>query len=365
MKKSALLAGMALAAGLGYLLAWPIDLDPIAWQAPAYAPSAWSPTVAFEAARRIAIMDGAGPEDVDVDPAGRVYAGLEDGRIVRWGSLEAAPVTVADTGGRPLGLHWDSQGRLLIADSDKGLLRMTPEGQIETLATECGGTELVFTDDLETLQDGTVYFSDASVRYRREDWKRDLLESRPHGRLCRWREGMAEAEQVLDGLHFANGIAIDPDERFVLVNETSRYRVIRLWLGGEREGQHEVLIDNLPGFPDGVSTGTRGVFWIAIASPRNPLIDRLAPQPFFRRVIQRLPSFLHPAPEKTSRAIGIDARGRVVHDLWDPTGEKIAMVTSVQERNGNLYFGSLTDGAFAVLPAPQAIEAAPDTTPTR
>src|SRR5690606_16286823 len=49
------------------------------------------------------------PEDVDQDAEGRVYGGLEDGRIIRLndGQLE----TFADTGGRPLGLHFRSEER--------------------------------------------------------------------------------------------------------------------------------------------------------------------------------------------------------------------------------------------------------------
>ena len=62
-----------------------------------------------------------GPEDVDVDSEGRVYAGLADGRIVRVlkdGTVE----DFANTGGRPLGMEFDSGGRLIVADAWKGLL---------------------------------------------------------------------------------------------------------------------------------------------------------------------------------------------------------------------------------------------------
>ncbi|UCF47788.1 MAG: hypothetical protein JSU89_11535 [Myxococcales bacterium] len=52
------------------------------------------------------------------------------------------------------------------------------------------------------------------------------------------------------------------------------------------------------------------------------------------------------------RAIGIDRDGKVVHDLFDPKGERISVVTSVQERAGHLYLGSFADHAWARIPLP-------------
>lgn len=53
-------------------------------------------------------------------------------------------------------------------------------------------------------------------------------------------------------------------EDFVLVNETYRYRIVRYWLKGPKAGTHEVFIDNLPGFPDNISSNRKGTFWLAL-----------------------------------------------------------------------------------------------------
>ena len=50
--------------------------------------------------------------------------------------------------------------------------------------------------------------------------------------------------------------------------------------------------------------------------------------------------------------MAIDAQGEVLHDLYDPVGERIHVVTSVQERDGRLYLGSLVDTAWAWVDAP-------------
>jgi len=342
-------AGLSAAALAGYLLAWPVPIEPAAWTPP--------PAPEWAANERLAAAEvlGAGlpgPEDVAVDDEGRLYAGLLDGRIVRLPAGGGEPETLADTGGRPLGLALAADGDLLIADAERGLLALGPDGELETLATGAGGVPFAFTDDVDVAADGTVYFSDASHRFGVAEFELDLLEHRLNGRLLAWDPGRREARVVLDDLQFANGVAVDPGQRFVLVVETGKYRVARLWLEGPRRGERDVLIDNLPGFPDGISAGSGGVFWLALASPRDALLDATLPHPFARRVIARLPKLLQPAPRRHAWVLGVDAEGRVVHDLQHAAPDSFSPVTSVEERDGRLYLGSLSYPGFARAPAP-------------
>ena len=138
----------------------------------------------------------------------------------------------------------------------------------------------------------------------------------------------------------------------MLVNETTRYRVLRHWLNGPRRGTSDVLIDNLPGFPDGISSNGAGLYWLALVSPRNPLLDKLAPNPFMRKVITRLPELLQPAPERYAFVLGLDADGRIVHNLQNPSGQPFAIITSVEQVGTVLYLGSLEEPALARIAAP-------------
>lgn len=61
-------------------------------------------------------------------------------------------------------------------------------------------------------------------------------------------------------LGFANGVAFGPDEAYLLINETMRYRITRSWLSGEKSGQTDIFIENLPGFPDNLSYNDEGLF---------------------------------------------------------------------------------------------------------
>ncbi|CAB1077990.1 Strictosidine synthase precursor [Olavius algarvensis Delta 1 endosymbiont] len=115
-----------------------------------------------------------------------------------------------------------------------------------------------------------------------------------HGRLIVFDPVERTALTLLDGLNFANGVAVSHDQRYVLVNETGGYRIIRYWITGRKEGQSETFIGALPSFPDNISTGQSGRYWVALVSPRNPLLDKLSDQPFMRQVVQCLPAFLRP-----------------------------------------------------------------------
>ena len=351
MKRAFAVVGVAVAVLALYLVLWPVPIDPIPWEPPVYDPSAWKPTGTVADAERI-VVGGKGPEDLEVDAEDRIYAGLEDGSILMLDPSGKPLRDFANTGGRPLGMHWGKDGRLLVADAIRGLVAIDALGKVAVLTTTCADTKLGFTDDLDVAADGTVYFTDASVKYGVKHWKLDIMESRPNGRLCTWDPKTYQTKQVLGEMYFANGVAIDPEQQFVLVNETSRYRVRKVWIAGDKAGQNEMLIENLPGFPDNISTGTKGVFWIAIGSPRNAPLDAMAGAPFLRKVTMRLPEALQPQPEKTARAIGVDEDGKVVADLFDPNGEKVFLVTAVVERKGQLYFGSLQDVAFARKPVP-------------
>ena len=71
---------------------------------------------------------GPAPEDVVIDADGSVWTGCADGKIARIDGETGSNEVVGDTGGRPLGLAVARDGKLLVCDSHRGLLRgyLTP-----------------------------------------------------------------------------------------------------------------------------------------------------------------------------------------------------------------------------------------------
>jgi hypothetical protein len=247
----------------------------------------------------------------------------------------------ADTKGRPLGLKFDSSQNLIVADSVKGLLSIDPKAQINVLTTVADGIPFRITNDLDIATDGTIYFTDASSRFPLTNYKADILEHQSTGRLLAFDPKTKTTRLVLGGLSFANGVAISPDQSFVLVNETSKYRVHKVWLHGAQAGKSAIFIDNLPGFPDGISSNGKDKFWLALVTPRDDLLDKLLPYPFLRKAIWRLPPFLRPAPKRYSFVLGLDPNGRVVDNLQNFFPDCYAQIANVVENDGYLYFGSI------------------------
>ena len=340
---------------LFYLLVWPVEIDPVAWDAP-IAPAMESSFAKNNFLKNVEILglnDGIGPEDVAIDDNGNMYAGYDDGRIIKYDKTGNRIGVFVETFGRPLGMRFDLDGNLIIADAVRGLIKVDMQGTLTVLATESDGIPLKFTDDLDIANDGKIYFSDASTRYGIGEDRFDLMEHRPNGRLVVYDPETNKTTTLLDNLYFANGVAMSPDGTFVLFNETYMYRVQKYWIKGEKAGTSEIVIDNLPGFPDNISSNGKGIYWIALFTVRNLLVDNTADKPFIRKMIVRMPELMQPQPEPYGFVLGIDSDGNIIYNLQDPSQDAYSPITSVKEKNGILYFGSLTYPGFARIKAPK------------
>lgn len=296
-------------------------------------------------------VPGPGAEDVLVGPDGRVWTGTADGAIHVLDPDEGTVSTLTATGGRPLGLEWLPDGRLLVCDAHRGLLAVDPgEGTVETLVHDVDGEPLVFTNNAAVEADGTVWFTDSSRRWGVEDWKNDLIEHTCSGRLLR-RDPDGRVQVVVDGLAFANGVALSPSGDAVLVAETATRRIRRVPVSGV--GAVTTWVDDLPGHPDNIALGSDGLVWVTVASPTDRTLTLLQRSPRrVRGLARRLPESLKPSPRRTARVLALDERARVVHDLaFDASRWHLA--TGVREHEGRVWLGSLEEPAIAVGEVPQ------------
>ena len=348
------LLGLPIVILIAYLLFWPVSIEPQAWSAPRSKGYQGDFLVnhglaSFEKLH----LDGLhGPEAIAQDSQGNVYASTHEGWIVRWTQGQLNAQKWLKVGGRPLGLAFDVDGNLWVANAYFGLMRVTPEGLITTPVTSVNGVPVRYADDVAIAPNGTVYFSDASTKFSAQDEGTleasllDLMEHGRYGRVIEYDPVTQKSREVVSELSFANGVAIDPKGSYLLTVETGEYRVIKYWLSGSKAGTKQVIIDNLPGFPDNIHLGNDGRYWLGLTGPRVDIVDVLSDQPFLRKVIQRLPEFMRPNVAPYGMVIAIDGQGRVLSNLQDPSGA-VYTTTGAHESAEFLYVSSLTSDFVA------------------
>jgi sugar lactone lactonase YvrE len=290
-------------------------------------------------------VPGQGTEDVLVSDDGLVYTGTEDGVIHEVDPANGEVRAVGTTPGRPLGLEWLADGRILVCDADCGLFALDRKsGERETLTEEVGGRPMLFCNNAAVSGDGVVYFSDTSKHHPIARWRAEMVEDTHTGRLLR-RDPDGSVTVLVEGLRFANGVALSQDESYVAVAECGGRTVVRRWLSGTKRGRTELFLDDLPGYPDNISLGTDGLIWVSICSPKDPVLEglqRRAPLAV-RKLVWRLPEAVTP---KVKRMMAFDDDGKLVHDR-QLSPERFHMVTGVREHHGTVWLGSLAEPAVA------------------
>jgi sugar lactone lactonase YvrE len=351
MKTLAWIAGGALLLVILLLVAALLhsDIDPVEYQrepGPGLT-GTLAPNDAIKSAELLLEGVGVGPEDIAVGMDGWMYTGYRDGRIVRFNAA-GEHAEFANTGGYPLGLRLDDNNNLIVADAERGLLSIAQGGAVEVLADGIDGEKFTFLDGLDIAPDGTIWFTDASSRFTHEDVVKIFLEGGATGRLLSFDPHTRDVTVHLDGLYFANGVAVDPRQRFVLVSETSAYRVRRLWLQGGEQGESDFFLDQLPGIPDNISVDEDGFFWIGFPSLRSGDLDKLGDKPLLRKLLATIPPAVWaPAPSYAFVA-AYDDRGNVVQNLQQQ--DSVFLRTTGAVRVGRqVFITSLGSNAIGVL----------------
>ena len=358
---------LSLAGGIGLLmvvlLLWPARFDPAYWDEP----EPPELTGVLEPRGRLAGIEEIGrglisnSEDVAIAADGSVWASQHDGSVARlapgedgsWSVVEQVQVSTLPA----LGLQWDADGRLIVAASD-GLYAVTPgAGTAQTLTMSAGGRPLGFADDLDIAEDGTIYFTEASWKWANDPHIRtyayDMAENRPYGALVALDPETGNTDILVEDLYFANGVAMAADGRSVFVLETYRYRLSRYWLEGPRAGELDVVVDNLPGIPDGVMGDGQGRLFIAMDTQRVPLLAFLHRNPFLTRLITKLPDNLWiQAGAPRAFVLVLDEDGNYLDSFHDPDGRFGLLANAVPDGAGNLWLGSLTSDVIGRMELP-------------
>lgn len=325
-------------------------IHPVAWE-PA-APTAFIGTAALneklKATQTISLNGWYGPEDILFDEAGNLYCGVHaketdfgDGRILKIdsnGTIE----TFYNAGSWVAGLHFDHEGNLIALSHREGLISISPQKKVRVLAAKDeNGKPFLIPNGLDIASDGKIYFSNTSdvSGYTIKYGRKIILEMKPLGGLYCYDPKSEKVKTLIDGTWFGNGVVLSRDEDYLLMTETTKYRVLKYWLKGDKSGQTETFIDNLPGFPNGISIRENGSYWLGFSTKRSDALDKIHPKPGMKKFVYALPNFFQPKAEKFGMVMNISKEGKILQTLFDTTGTTLPEAGAVKEHRGYLYIG--------------------------
>ncbi|PKI73344.1 hypothetical protein CRG98_006282 [Punica granatum] len=233
-------------------------------------------------------------------------------------------------------------------------MKVGPGGGLATsLATEAEGVPFRFTNDLDIDDDGNVYFTDSSTKYQRRNFLHLVFSGDDSGRLLKYSPITRETTVLSRNLQFPNGVSLSKDGSFFVFCEGTINRLRKHWLKGEKAGTSETFA-NLPGFPDNIRTNEDGEFWVAIHARRSSISYLCAIYPRVRMFILRLPIpakiqyLLHIGGRLHGMITKFSPEGKLLQVLEDSRGKVVKTVSEVEERDGQLWMGSVLMPFIAV-----------------
>ncbi|XAR51078.1 Strictosidine synthase [Bertholletia excelsa] len=282
------------------------------------------------------------PEDLCINKDGIIYTASRDGwirRLLKNGSWEDWRKIES---GSLLGMTLTEGGSLIVCDAIKGLLEVGEDGVAVLASHVDDGTKISFADDVIEAADGSLYFSFASTKFGFHNWHLDLLEAKPHGQLLKYDPSLNQTSVVLDGLYFANGVAISADQQYLVVCETFRFRCLKYWLVGKDKGKTEIFVDNLPGAPDNINLAPDGSFWIALLQIVPRWSQFVHTSRAMKHLLATFPTLFEQVKgNQGARVVNVAPDGKIIRSFDDPSGEVMSFVTSAVEFEDHLYLGSL------------------------
>jgi sugar lactone lactonase YvrE len=288
--------------------------------------------------------------------------------------------------GRPLGFHHMTANTIVVCDSLKGLLEvdlterpsgMGDGGRITVLTNAVSpplhspGTRplhppdqsslIRYANDLDVSADRrSVYFSSSTdqgvVAYDPANDYYDTMRSflltwlagDVSGRLLCYNYDTKTTSVLMDGLFYANGVALAEDNSYVLVVETIGLRVMKYYLTGPFKGGSEIWIDNLPGFPDGITRSSDGAsFLLSLVAPLSVLVPlskgRVSRWLMAWALAGPLKQIFAPLIKKFGCVLRVSAStGEATEVFLDEEGATVSTISAAAEDGaGRVYFGNL------------------------
>jgi gluconolactonase len=223
------------------------------------------------------------PEGVMALDDGSLYAADARGRCARI-EKDGRTSFFGNVGGLPNGLCVDTNGNCIIANIGNGEVQsLHPDGSHRVLMTEANGKRMYtpnfpFMDSQER-----IWVSNSTAQ---KDLGAALQSPAPDGCVVLIEHGTPRI--VAEGICFANGVALDPEEKYLYVAETMMKRILRyqIYPSGALSGPEVYGPQSLGsvGYPDGIAFDETGNLWVVF--PAWNTIGYINPQGTLEMVLE-------------------------------------------------------------------------------
>ncbi|XP_044745439.1 adipocyte plasma membrane-associated protein-like [Coccinella septempunctata] len=235
-----------------------------------------------------------GPESF-TDDKNYLYTSLHTGDIVKIAGKHIVPVVTFGKPckgfyeericGRPLGIKFGSDGYLYAADAYYGIFKVDVDTgektKLVSFGEEIDGKPTKVPNSVAVSCNGDVYWTDSSSNFLLQDGLFAFLDD-PSGRLIHYNAKTGKNKVLVDGILFANGVALSKNEDFVIVSDATN-QILRRYIKGPKAGTTETFV-RLPGIPDNIQTDGGSGFLVTV------IIESNAESPSFPSLLSRFPN---------------------------------------------------------------------------
>jgi len=211
------------------------------------------------------------PEGPAFDRNGNLFIVNVDTGDISKISPEGQVKTFVNTGGAPNGAKFHKNGDLYVADRQKGIIAISPDGKIRVIVDQYQGKRFNGPNDLVFDSKGNLYFTDPH----------GSSAENPFGCVYRF-SSSGEITCLASGLAFPNGLVLSKDEKFLFVTNTRKNRVLRYVLDPP---VRSYVFSQLSGGwgPDGMAFDVAGNLYVAhygggdviMINPKGIILERI------------------------------------------------------------------------------------------
>ncbi|KRZ76043.1 Adipocyte plasma membrane-associated protein [Trichinella papuae] len=306
-----------------------------------------------------------------------LYTGTADGRlieivgnkineVIRLGRKTNCGMAFVDPNcGRPLGIRYLGNRRLLVVDTFLGIFEVDFQNKNYTQLIKSGmsveGEPLKFINDIDIFEN-YIFFTDSSSKWSIIDYKFIIMEAKKNGRLLVLDRNTGKIDVILRDLFFPNGVQVAKNGKELFIAETGLARILKINLNNlKHQQQPDLLIDNLPCLPDNIRQSSMGELWIPCAAVRDsiaflgPTYDLIGKYPGLRKLTTKLlpRQWIYPLMDFFEKPYGlvilVDQNGKYMKSFHDPHGTVISAVSQATDNGTHLFLGSFKPKHLAYL----------------